>query len=106
MPVDKNIIDKDIEKNKTAAVLSYFWILCLLPLLTKQRSKFCQFHAKQGFVLFVLETAGCLIYWFPIFGQLLMLMFFIISIVAVLRTLNGEYWKIPYVYEWSKKIKM
>ena len=96
-------INKDIEKNKSVAVLSYLWILCLLPLLTKKRSKFVQFHAKQGFILFVLESLLC---WFPFFGQLLMLCFFVVSIVAIVKTLNGEYWKIPYIYDWSKKVNL
>src|SRR3989339_630004 len=47
-----DIKEQDVEENKTVAALSYAWILCLVPLLGKRNSKFAQFHAKQGLVLF------------------------------------------------------
>lgn len=96
----------DIEANKGMAALSYFWILCLVPLLLKKRSKFAQFHAKQGAVLFGVEILAMFVSWFPIFGQLLMLALLIISVLGIIKALNGEWWKIPYIYDWSKKIKL
>lgn len=100
----KNVLDKDVEDNKTMAVFSYVWILCLVPLLGKKDSKFAQFHAKQGLVLFIIELLAGLIFWFPMIGQLLMLCLIIISILGIIKALNGEWWKIPYIYDWSKKI--
>ena len=44
--------DPDVEANKTVAALSYISILFLVPLLGKRDSKFAQFHAKQGLILF------------------------------------------------------
>jgi len=99
-------MDKDIEKNKAIAALSYAWILCLVPLLGKRDSKFAQFHAKQGLVLFIIEIIGSLLMWFPIFGQLLMLLLVVVSVMGIIKTLNGEWWKVPYVYSWSKKINL
>jgi uncharacterized membrane protein len=96
---------QDIEDNKTMAALSYVWILFLVPLFGKRDSEFAQFHAKQGLILFVIEVLAGLLVWFPIFGQLLMLALVIIAIIGIVKTLNGEYWKIPYIYEWSQKIK-
>lgn len=99
-------MDKDIEANRTVAALSYVWILCLVPLLTKKRSKFAQFHAKQGLVLFVVELAGTLVFWFPLFGQLFALVLLVAAVMGVIKALNGEWWKMPYVYDLSKKIKL
>ncbi len=98
--------DKDIEENKIIAAISYAWILFLVPLLGKRKSKFAQFHAKQGLVLFILELIGSLLMWFPVFGQLLMLAFVVISVIGIIKALNGEWWKIPYIYTWSKKINL
>ena len=94
--------ERDAEDNKTVAVLSYFWILFLIPLLTKKDSKFCQFHAKQGLILFIVS----LIVWFPIVGQLVSLVLLLICVIGIVKTYNGEYWKIPYIHDWSKKIKI
>ncbi len=97
-------MDADIAANKTVAALSYAWILCLVPLLGKRKSKFAQFHAKQGLILFAIELAAGLVSWFPVFGQLLILALVVISVMGIIKTLNGEWWKVPFIYEWSKKI--
>ncbi|MCK5415804.1 hypothetical protein KAI92_00060 [Candidatus Parcubacteria bacterium] len=102
---DKSLIKTKEEKERVAAALSYVWILCLVPLLGNRDSKFAQFHAKQGLVIFALETVGVLFYWFPLFGQVLALAFLVISVLGAVKAYNGEWWKIPYVYDWSKKIK-
>lgn len=98
--------DPDVEANKMIAALSYVWILFLVPLLGKRDSKFAQFHAKQGLILFIIELLAGLIMWFPVFGQLLMLALIIVAVVGIIKALNGEWWEIPYVYEWSKKINL
>lgn len=96
----------DVEKNKQIAALSYVWILCLVPLLGKRDSEFAQFHAKQGLVLFAIEIIASLFILFPIFGQLIMIGLLVVSVIGIVKTLNGERWKIPVIYEWSKKISL
>jgi fumarate reductase subunit D len=97
---------KDIEANKTVAILSYIGILCFVPLFLKKDSKFAKFHAKQGLVLFIIELIGMFIFWIPIIGWFLWLAIVVLSIMAIIRTLNGEWWKIPYIYDWSKKFNL
>ena len=58
--------NNDIEDNRVIASFSYVWILCLVPLFLKRKSKFAQFHAKQGLLLFVIELFGWLIFWIPL----------------------------------------
>jgi uncharacterized membrane protein len=98
--------DPDVEANKTAAALSYLWILCLIPLLTKKDSKFAQFHAKQGLVLFGIELIASILFWFPVFGQLLSIVLVIVSVIGIIKAYNGEWYKMPYIYDWSLKIKL
>jgi uncharacterized membrane protein len=93
---------KDIELNKNVAALSYLWILFLIPLLSKKDSKYCQFHAKQGLVLFILG----LFTWVPIFGWLLFVVLVAVSVFSILKVINGEWYKIPYIYDWSKKFNL
>lgn len=94
--------NSDIEKNKTVAALSYVWILFLIPLLGKKHSKFSQFHAKQGLILFLLSFIA----WFPLIGWLIGLAIIVISVIGILKCLEGTWWKAPYVYELSKKINL
>ncbi len=102
----KTSTNPDVEANKNIAALSYIWILCLVPLLSKKNSEFAQFHAKQGLILFIIELIAGLFVWFPFFGQLLMLLLIVISVMGIIKTYNGEWWKIPFIYEWSKKINL
>jgi uncharacterized membrane protein len=96
-------IDRDIESNKYYAALSYVFVLFLIPLLLKRSSKFTQFHARQGLIIFMFEI---IVGWIVFFGQIILLSMMTISIVGIVRALNGEWWKIPYIYQWSKKIKL
>lgn len=100
--VEKNTTSDFKNEERTIAALSYVWILFIIPLLLKKNSQFSQFHAKQGLVLFLFS----LVSWFPFFGQIIALIIIIVSVVAIIKTLNGEKWEIPYVYDLSKKIKL
>jgi len=98
--------NQDVESNKVIASLSYIFILCLVPLLLKKNSEFTQFHARQGLTI----TAAWFLSWvigiipiFIIFSFLINIVLLVVSILGVIKTLNGESWKIPYIYEWSKK---
>ena len=94
--------NQDVENNKTVAALSYIWLLFLIPLILKKDSKFCQFHAKQGLILFILS----LLSWFPIIGWLVGLVIIVVSVIGIVKTLSGEEWKIPYLYDLSTKINL
>ena len=97
---------KDTENNKIIAALSYIFILCLIPLLLKKDSEFTQFHARQGLtivVAWVLSWVISIIPIFIIFSFLINIILLVVSILGVIKTLNGESWKIPFIYEWSKK---
>ena len=97
----------DIEDNKIIASLSYIFILCLAPLMLKRKSEFAQFHARQGLTI----TVAWFVFWvigiIPVLGWLISflgnLALLVISIMGVIKTLDGQAWKIPYIYEWSKK---
>lgn len=44
---------QDIEKNKFMAILAYFGILVLIPILAAKESKFARFHSNQGLILLI-----------------------------------------------------
>ena len=46
----------DVDQNKVLAIIGYLGILFLVPLLAAPKSKFAQYHAKQGMVLFIAEV--------------------------------------------------
>jgi uncharacterized membrane protein len=94
------------QDEKTYAAIGYIWILCFIPLLLKGDSKFCKFHGKQALVLFIIEIIGSVVYWIPIFGWLLGLAVLVLAIIGLVKALQGEYYKVPVVYNLVKKLNL
>jgi len=100
--------EKEIDEGKIFAVLGYLSILCLVPLLLKKDNKFALFHGKQGLVLFIFEVAAGIISLVPflgwIIGILALIIFPILSVIGIIRSLMGQYWKMPVLGELAEKI--
>ncbi|NQT49672.1 DUF4870 domain-containing protein [Candidatus Kuenenbacteria bacterium] len=101
---------QEISENKILAALSYLGILCLIPILLKRDDKFVTFHAKQGLVLFFAEIIVWFVNIIPILGQMVWILasfvFLAVSIVGIVRVWQGEYWKIPFLHKYTKKINI
>ena len=104
--MEDKMLDKDVEDNKVIAAIGYVWILCLVPLFLKRHSKFAQFHAKQGLVLFIVEIFGWLILWIPLVGWLLGALILIFAILGIMNSLQGNYWEMPILGKYAKKINL
>lgn len=96
----------DIEKNKYMAALSYVWILCFVPLFLKRDSKFAQFHAKQGLLLFIIEVVGPVVFWIPFIGWMLSMAILVLAIMGIIQTISGKYWEMPFLGKYVKKINL
>lgn len=94
---------KDIEQNKVTAAIGYVGVLCFVPLLLNRKSKFAQFHAKQGLMLFALEVISWII---PPLALIIMVVAVIVSIMGVVKALDGKYWEMPLLGRWAKKINL
>ena len=101
-------------------VLSYLWILALVPLLVEKGDKEIQWHAKHGIVLLVAE----IIFWIAysvltnirgaifiglavmmgLMGSLVWLGIVIIHILAIVKGINGERFIIPGVSEYTNRL--
>jgi fumarate reductase subunit D len=103
-------VKKDIEENKVLAAIGYINILCLVPLFLKPKSEFCKFHGKQGLILFIAWIITCVLNVIPLLGQLIFvigsLAIFLLSVLGIIKALSGEYWEMPYVAEYAKKINI
>jgi len=89
------------------AALSYVSILFIIPMLKKD-SEFCQWHAKQGIVLFIFSIAVSFLYWIPMgwrIAQLVSLLVFVVAVLAIIKTLKGERWEIPVIGKYASMIK-
>lgn len=97
---------KDVQDNKLVAALSYLGILVFIPLFLARKSAFAQEHAKQGILLLAVHIVGMFVYWIPLIGQLAWVLVVIINIIALVKCLMGEFWEIPVIGAWRKKIHL
>ena len=94
-------------------ILSYLWILALIPLLVEKDDKEIQWHAKNGLVLTIAEVIlqllinaitltgiGCV---FAIFIPLIFLGFTVIRVISIFKGLNGERFIVPGLSQYADK---
>ncbi|MDR0349065.1 MAG: hypothetical protein LBH90_06200 [Tannerella sp.] len=96
----------DIANNKVMAILAYFGILFIVPLLAAKDSPFARFHANQGLVLFI---GYIVVYIFcyivlmisPTIGlianSLLFLGLFVLAILGIINAAKGEMKELPVI---------
>ena len=97
-------------------VLSYLWLLALVPLLTEKDDKEVQWHAKHGLVLMVAEIflwimisivlgslaiVGCIA---ALFTPLLMLAELVLHVMCIVKGINGQRLIIPGVSYFANKL--
>ncbi len=75
----------DVKSNKVFAVLAYFGILVLIPILAAKDSPYARYHANQGLTLFILDIIviilGRIVGFLGTIGGLIVFILFIIGIV-------------------------
>ena len=96
-------------------ILSYMWLLALVPLLTEKDDKEVQWHAKHGLVLMVAELFlwivisiligplgifGCIA---ALFTPLLGLGQLILHIMCIVKGINGQRLIIPGLSDFAEK---
>jgi fumarate reductase subunit D len=90
------------------AMLSYVWVLCLVPALLKKDDAFIRSHARQGLMLFIIEVALGIVGIVPVLGVFLakigLIVCAVISIIGIVQVLQGKEWKIPIVGEWADNL--
>jgi uncharacterized membrane protein len=97
-------------------VLSYLWLLALIPLVVEKDDREVQWHAKHGLVLTGAELLfwiafqmvtftlgsflGCLV---AIFAPLIGLGFLILHVAAIIKGINGGRLIVPGISQYADK---
>ena len=96
-------------------LLSYLWLLALVPLLREKDDKEVQWHAKHGLVLMVAELFlwivinivlvpmgifGCIV---GLFLPLLALAQLVLHIMCIVKGINGQRLTIPGLSDFAEK---
>lgn len=97
-------------------VLSYLWLLALIPLLVEKEDREVQWHAKHGLVLLLAEIilwvaitminivagflVGCLV---GVLSLGLWLAILVLHIVCIVKGVNGQRFIVPGVSQYADK---
>ena len=98
--------DNQVLDGKIYAILSYLFVLCIIPLVLKKENKFVLFHGKQGLILFVGEVAVFILH--IVLGSIILkLGFFILGVFSfrgIIAVLQGQYLRLPVIADIAEKI--
>ena len=88
----------DVKNNKGMAVLAYFWLLVLIPLLARKDSPFARYHSNQGLILLICSVISGILgrIWGPL-GTITGIICFILFIIGIVNAANGRAKELPIV---------
>ena len=93
-------------------VLSYLWLLALVPLLVEKDDREVQWHAKNGLLLFgaefvlgtLLSISSFVLHIFVFFYPFLWIGIIVLHILAIAKALKGERLVIPGLSEYADRV--
>ena len=84
----------DVQSNKVMAILAYFGILFLIPLLAAKESAYARYHTNQGIILFLFVFVCGILGVIPKIGWLITtvgyLAGFVFFIIGVINAAGGK----------------
>lgn len=98
-------------------ILSYLFILALIPLLTEKDDKEIQWHAKHGLIIsaawIVLAVVSMILQIIPVIGNIvgcvislaMLVGVPIVAIICIVKAINGERFKLPVVSDFVDQWK-
>ena len=98
---DDGFSKRDVDENRIVAMLSYFNILLIIPLLLKPRSQYVRFHCNQGILLLLMTILISIISKSPFLGGLFgfvgSIFVFLCFAYGVLNALTGNARPLPII---------
>jgi uncharacterized membrane protein len=103
---------QDIKENKFMAILAYFGILVIIPILAAKDSKFARFHSNQGLILCITAILYSLAYqifvgviisisyhlsWMVGIVELLGVVLLIWFIIGIVNASKGRAKELPFI---------
>lgn len=100
-PVEAVPIEQPSDSGKVLAVLGYiFPVVAAVALFIDpyRQEPFVRLHAVQAIALWL---CGLLV-WIPVIGWIIGVALFVVVVIALIKALQGEYYRIPFLYDLVK----
>ncbi|HEU4888527.1 MAG TPA: DUF4870 domain-containing protein [Thermoanaerobaculia bacterium] len=98
-------------------VLSYLWILALIPLLTKKEDSEVQWHAKNGIGILIGEIVAWIVFFIlgmvlpdiggcgvSVISCVVWIAFLVIRIICIVQGVGGKRFSVPVLTDLGQKI--
>lgn len=103
-PEASSISESEIANGKALAVLSYFWFLCIIPLILRDND-FSLYHAKQALVLLIASFAVGIVNIIPCLGQIAFvigcLVLLVFAIIGIINAVQGQAKPLPLIGQFA-----
>ena len=81
---------------KALSAIGYILFFCILPLVLKRKSKFCQFHGKQGLVMTIFYLIlNLFVFWSYALNVIISFAYLVGVIVGIVYSVQGKIIRIP-----------
>ena len=90
------------EDEKILSVMAYIPILCLIPLMQRQRSSLVAGHSRMGFALFLVEILAVLLRLRIIWDAVIFLCF-CLALIGIYMVLRGKTYNLPFLSDLFEK---
>lgn len=98
------------KKSNLIALLSYFGILFIVPLLVAREDEFVKFHVKQGITLFIAIIITSAIMIIPVIGWIIggiaSIIWLILAILGIINVLTGKTTQLPLIGKYAENWKI
>ncbi len=82
----------------------------IIALITKKENKYVMYYAKQSVVIFIIFMIARVTDWIPFIGDVISVIVniagFIFWLISWIYALSGEMKQVPFVSQYSEKIKL
>jgi fumarate reductase subunit D len=95
-------------RSAVLGALSYFGVLCFIPLMVSDKDEFITFHARQGLVLWGLSVATGFALLLPGIGKLFFMVgslsIVVLSVAGIISVILNRAWRLPLVHRLATSI--
>lgn len=98
-------------------ILSYLWLLAIIPLVTKKEDRDLQWHAKNGLafaigftgIAILLSVIGWVLPGWASCGLVFVqcglgIGYLVVTILAIMKAMNGQRFRLPFVSDFADKM--
>ncbi len=104
-PVAAPVVGPD-NTEKLLSALGYVGFLCILPLVLRRDSAYCNYHGKQGLILAIADMVLRILMFLGAFYTIFVVLYYIVILYCAYRAYSGDKFSLPLISEIANGLKI